>query len=258
MQTMKQYTLPLLSLAVVLMGVVIATTPKPAAAQAFDFSEFHTWTDVATIYKFGDTFRYDGDYGIRGLLTGDDWTLIYLRPSVRYKDRPWLRLHGGMALFYNFLKDVEDLPELRPWVGVRFAGPTLGGWTISNYFRLEYRAFYLKGTGEWDEVWRGRWQLQVTTPDFAIGGAERFYALASIEPFQDFGTSFNPFQDFGSTFRGEAADRIRTNIGIGNKLTPALRIDLNYLFHSRRVSEGDRQFDVDDHVVRLRFFYTFN
>ena len=94
--------------------------------------------------------------------------------------------------------------------------------------------------------------------DFTIGGAERFYALASIEPFQDFGASFNLFSDLGSTFRGDVAERIRTNIGIGKKLTPALRIDLNYLFHKIRVRGGDSQLDLDDHVVRLRFFYRFN
>ena len=190
-------------------------------------------------------------------MTSDEWTLVYLRPSVRYKDRPWLRWHGGIALFYNFLKNTDDLPELRPWVGVRFVGPTLRGWVVSNYFRLEYRAFYLKDVGGWDEVWRGRWQLQVTTPDFAIGRAERFYALASIEPFQDLGDSFDPFQDLASTLRGELAERIRVNIGIGKKVTPALRIDLNYLFHKLRLTEGDQHFDFDDHIVRLRFFYAF-
>ena len=162
------------------MSAVGAFTPRTAVSQPFEFQEFHTWTDVSTIYKFSDQFRYDGDYGIRGLLTGDDWTLIYLRPSVRYQTDSWLRLHGGIALFYNFFKTIEDLPELRPWVGVRFVGPNPGGWVISNYFRLEYRAFYIRGDDKWDTVWRGRWQIQGTTPDFAIGPAERFYALASI------------------------------------------------------------------------------
>ncbi|MCH7547988.1 MAG: DUF2490 domain-containing protein [Candidatus Krumholzibacteriota bacterium] len=231
----------------VLMGVVATTTPRPAASQQFEFNEFHTWTDVATIYKFSDTFRYDGDYGIRGFLTDDDWTLIYLRPSVRYQSRPWLRLHGGVALFYNFFKTVEDVPELRPWVGVRFVGPSPGGWVISNYLRLEGRAFYLKDEDKWDTVLRGRWQVQVTTPDFAIRTSERFYALASIEPFTGFGASIN----------GILGERIRTNIGMGKRVTPALRIDLNYVFHRIRVSETGRDFDLDDHVVRLRFFYTF-
>jgi len=33
---------------------------------------------------------------------------------------------------------------------------------------------------------------------------------------------------------------------------------LNYLFHRIRVSDDSQEFDVDDHVLRLRFFYHFN
>ncbi|MCZ6617120.1 MAG: DUF2490 domain-containing protein [Gammaproteobacteria bacterium] len=232
----------------VLLGGITMATPVPAAPQGLEFREFHTWSDLATIYNFSDRFRYDGDYGIRGLLTGDDWTLVYLRPSVRYQTRSWLRLHGGIALFYTFFEPIEDLPELRPWVGVRFVGPEPGGWVISNYFRLEYRAFYLKDRDEWDPVWRGRWQLQVTTPDFGIRAATGFYALASIENFKDFGASIG----------GSLVDRIRTNIGMGKRVTPALRIELSYLYHSLRLSESSRDFELDDHVLRLRVFYSFN
>ena len=126
---------------VALLAVVAAS---PAFAQnPPEFEEFHTWTDAATIVNFSDDFRYDGDYGIRGLLTDSNWTLVYIRPSVRYRAKPWLMLHGGAALFYNFFRDKEDLPELRPWVGVRFL-TRAGEWSISNYFRVEYRA--VRGT----------------------------------------------------------------------------------------------------------------
>jgi hypothetical protein len=248
MRRTKQLRCQQLALVMVLSASMATTSPMSAMSQQFEFNEFHTWTDVATIYKFSDTFRYDGDYGIRGLLTDNDWTLIYLRPSVRYGARSWMKLHGGMALFYNFFKSLDDLPELRPWVGVRFVGPSLDGWVISNYLRLEYRAFYLKGEDQWDALLRGRWQIQVTTPRFSIGAAEQFFALASIEPFTGFGESIN----------GILGERIRTNIGMGKKVTPALRVDLNYVFHKVRVSESGRDFDLDDHVLRLRFFYTVN
>ena len=111
-------------LVLAVLGLVLST---PTASQTPQFEEFHTWTDIATSYNFSERFRYDGDYGLRGLLTDSNWTLLYLRPSVRYQVRPWLRLHGGAALFYNFFSG-EDLPELRPWVGVRFLGPRPGGW----------------------------------------------------------------------------------------------------------------------------------
>jgi hypothetical protein len=233
---------------VLLLGIVAAAAPTPATSQDSPFEEFHTWSDIATIYKFSDRFRYDGDYGIRGLLTDGNWTLVYLRPSVRYKARAWLTLHGGAALFYNFFKDLEDLPELRPWLGLRLVGPRPGGFVISNYFRLELRAFYLKTDSEWEVGWRGRWQVQVVTPRFRIGSADGFYALTSIEP----------FFEIGSSIAGAFGDRYRFNIGIGKQVSRGLRIDLNYLFHSIRLIEEDGSLEADDHVVRLRFFQSFN
>ena len=197
--------------------------------------------------EFNDRFRYDGDYGIRGLLTDDFWTVVYLRPSVRYKDRDWLSLHGGAALFYNFFEGEEDLPELRPWLGVRFGWPRLGGFAFSHYLRLELRAFYLHEESQWDGSLRGRYQLAVQSPRFAIGPADAFYILASVEAFEDLAATDN------TTF----GDRFRFNFGIGKKVTNALRMELNYLFHKVRLSDERGDFDFDDHVVRLRFFYSF-
>lgn len=231
----------------VLLWALVSFAVTPAVSQTPQFEEFHTWTDVATIYNFSERFRYDGDYGLRGVLTDSDWSLLYLRPSVRYRARPWLTLHGGAGLFYNFFSG-EDLPEIRPWVGVRLKGPRPGGFTISNYFRLEYRAFYLKSKSEWDAGLRGRWQVQATSPRFAIGSAEEFYGLASIEP----------FFEIGSSVAGSFGDRFRINAGLGRQFNDGLRVELNYLFHKIRLPDESGELEVDDHVLRLRFFYSFN
>lgn len=217
----------------------------PVRAQDIQFDDFHTWTDVATIKNFNDKWRYDGDYGIRGLLTDSDWTLVYLRPSFRYRAQPWVTLHGGAALFYNFF-DGEDLPELRPWAGARFLTRLPKGWALTNYFRLEYRAFYLKSQKSWDTAFRGRWQLQVVSPRFEIASRPGFYGLASVEPF------FN----FNSDTVGTFGDRYRINFGMGKKVSGNLRAELNYLFHQIRVPEEGNTLTIDDHVIRLRFFYT--
>jgi len=230
------------------LGIIATTAPTPAASQEPRFSEFHTWSDIATIYNFSDRFRYDGDYGLRGLLQDDYWTLLYLRPSVRYRNPSWLSLHGGAALFYNFLSGEADLPELRPWVGARFVWPRLNGFDFSHYFRLELRAFYIDEEAQWDAYFRGRYQLAVTSPDFTIGTADAFYILLSAEAFEDLASS-----DITTI-----GDRFRFNLGIGKKVTGALRMELNYVFHTLRLSDARGDFDFDDHVVRLRLFYSFN
>lgn len=218
----------------------------PAQAQLPEFEEFHTWTDIATVKNFSERFRYDGDYGVRGLLTDSNWTLVYLRPSVRYQAKPWMTLHGGAALFYNFF-DGEDLPELRPFVGVRFPYKTPGGWVISNYFRLEYRAFYIKSDSDWDGGFRGRWQLQATSPRFEIGSVQNFYSHASVEPFFDFSS------DRDDTF----GDRYRINLGMGRQFKDRLRAEMNYMFHKIRLPDESGTLELDDHVLRIRFFYSF-
>ncbi len=224
-------------------GVV---TPRRAGAQEPLFDEFHTWTDLATIYNVSDRFRYDGDYGIRGLITDRNWTQWYLRPSVRYRPKTWLTLHGGAALFYTVLP-AADLPELRPWVGVRVIGPALKGFVLRNYVRLELRAFYRKDIQEWDVGMRGRWQLQVSSPFFSMLSANEFYAVTSVEPFFDL--SSNTVAGF--------SDRFRVTLGLGKVMSDALRVELNYLFHKVRIPDQGGSLDADDHVMRLRFFHTF-
>jgi hypothetical protein len=155
-------------------------------------------------------------------------------------------MHGGAALFYDVFRDTEDLPELRPWTGARFTWPRLGGFVFSHYFRLELRAFYLKETAEWDPIWRSRYQLQVVTPRFSVFGGSGIYSLASIELFDDIDSSDDEY----------LGDRLRFNLGIGKPVHKNLRVDLNYVFHKVRVAEADEAFDFDDHVIRLRFFYT--
>jgi hypothetical protein len=175
---------PLLGIA----SIILISKPHRANAQIAEFEEFHTWTDVATIYFFDPNFRYDGDYGLRGVLTDPDWTLLYVRPSVRYSEWTWMQLHGEAVLFYNFFKDGYDLPEIRPWVGIRFIWPRLGGFIFGHYFRLEDRAFYFKSEQKWETSFRGRYQLQISNNNFSIGELKGFVALTSIELFEDMST----------------------------------------------------------------------
>jgi hypothetical protein len=232
-------------------AIIAMSTPRFAASQATTFDGFHMWSDIATIYKFGDHFRYDGDYGIRGLLTDDYWTSIYFRPSIRFKDRDWISLHGGFALFYNFLNGEGNLPELRPWLGARFTWPRPHGFTVTHYFRLEHRSFYHTDESGWDGSLRGRYQLQLRSPNFAIAGTGGFYVLTAVEVSDSTVTG-------GDLLRlSVAGDRLRIVGAIGRAITGALRIEPNYLFHKVQLGDETVGFEADDHVFRLRLFYTF-
>lgn len=223
-------------------------TPGRIAAQYTETAYFETWTDITTVYNFGERARYDGDYGIRALLSTPDFTQIYLRPSVRYEAQSWLRLHGGLGWFHTFFPDTDDADELRPWIGVRFVGPRPGGWLIQNFFRIELRVFEFGGDREGDSAWRGRWQIQARSPDFRIASAEQFYVVT----FAEF------FHTFGSEVQGLAAESLRLNLGLGKTLSRGWRVELNGLFQHSRVAEGVTGFGLDEGVLRLRFVYNFN
>jgi hypothetical protein len=220
----------------------------PGQEQPVELTSFHTWTDFTSITRIRDGFYYDGDYGVRGLLTDPNWALLYARPSCRFRLRSNVLAHGGIGVFYNILSDADDLLELRPWAGLRVAGPRLGGFQFSNYFRGERRSFRLEGESSWDGAWRGRWQLQVVSPHFSMARMDDFYGLTSAEV----------FMDFGSTVENSFGDRFRYSLGIGRDFQ-SLAVEVVCLLHRIRAigSEG-RSFETDDVALRLRVFYSFD
>ncbi len=228
-----------------LVGIVMLAASASAQEQS-DSAEFETWTDIATIYKFNERLRYDGDYGIRFLFTTRGFWQLYLRPSVRYDAKPWLRLHGGAAWFHTNIDDAGDVNELRPWIGLRLVGPKPGGFAFSNYFRVEMRSFKGGSIRDWRTIGRARYQLQVTSPRFKIAGSEGFYALSFFEVFKDFGGSID----------GLFLSQFRFDVGMGKQINRGLRLELNYLY--QKVGIEGTGLEPSDHILRVRLFYGFN
>ena len=235
------------SVLIVALGAVLAPS-ESAHAQYGESTYVETWTDFRTDYNFSDRFRYDGDYGIRAWPSTEDFTQIFIRPKVRYEVNWWLRLHGGFAWFHTYFREGDDSDELRPWVGIRFEAPWIGPFQLRNYLRLEYRSFHFRTEGDSDSAWRGRWQIQMRSRDFKFLGLQRFYGLA----FAEF------FHTFESEVEGIQAERLRLNLGAGNRFASRWRAELNVMYQKGRVEEGITGFDLDEIIVRLRLFYAFN
>ena len=83
---------------------------------------------------------------------------------------------------------------------------------------------------------------------FGIGSAERFYVVA-------FGEVFHTFDN---EIEGLAAERLRLSLGLGKAFSRVWRMELNGMFQHGRVDEGVTGFDLDEGILRLRMFYTFN
>ena len=208
-------------------------------------ADYQTWSDITTIYGFAKDWRYDGDQGVRwGEQNGNDFTLLYIRPSVRYRAKPWLTVHGGIRFFQTFIDDEEDTFEIGPWQGLRFVWPTIGGYAISHYLRLEQRMIWqTEGEKDSDFTVRSRYQLGFRSPNYKILFKNGIYLTGSIEPFADLE-------------RPLFINRIRYDIGLGTEISDSWRVQLRYLLQQGRQS-ASAAFIADEHILRLRLFYTF-
>ena len=222
---------------------LVAVISISVLTRSSDCADFQTWSDIATIYRFADGWRYDGDQGIRGVLSDSDFTLIYFRPSVRYRVKPWFLVHGGIRFFKTFFDDEEDTFEIGPWQGLRFIGPKFGGFPISHYFRLEERMTWeTEGDRDFDFTLRARYQLGTRSRNYNILFKNGIYFLGSIEPFWD-------------VERPMFVNRIRYDVGMGTMVSDAWRVQLHYHLQQGRNSASDA-FTAQEHILRLRLFYT--
>jgi len=228
--------------------IILISTPVLVRSGAG--ADFQTWSDIATIYKFSDRWRYDGDQGIRGVLSDSDFTLLYFRPSVRYRVKPWLTVHGGIRFFRNYFDDGDDTFEIGPWQGLRVVWPMIGDYAISHYLRLEERMIWqTEGERDDDFTVRGRYQLGVRSPNYDILVKNGIYLTGSVEL----------FWNLEKQISDNVVDRIRYDIGVGTKVSDAWRVELHYVIQDGREIEDLFQdlFSSEEHILRFRLFYTF-
>ena len=222
----------------------------PALMRSGESADFQTWSDIATIYKFADHWRYDGDQGIRGVLSDSDFTQLYFRPSVRYRVKPWFTVHGGVRFFQTFFDEGDDTFEIGPWQGLRFVWPMLGSYAISHYLRLEERMVWqTEGERDSDFTVRGRYQLGVRSPNYDILVKNGIYLTGSVEL----------FWNLENNISDNVVNRIRYDVGAGTKVSDAWRVELHYVAQDGKEIEDIFQdlFSSEEHILRLRLFYTF-
>ena len=100
------------------------------------------------------------------------------------------------------------------------------------------------GESDFDFTVRGRYQLGARSPNYDILLKNGIYLTGSIEAFSDIETPI-------------FVNRLRYDVGAGTKLNDAWRVELHYLLQQGRRSAA-AAFTADEHILRLRLFYTFN
>lgn len=217
------------------------------SAQDGDRDE-QTWFDFRTFYTIDEKWTYDGDYGLRGFLSNEDWQREYINPAFIYDASLDVDLRGGMRFIFTREKDATNTFEIRPWQGVRFLWPRTNFIIFSQYIRLEERFTWGTEDGSFSFDLRGRYRIMAKTPNLRLVSINQtFYFLTSLEIFGNFGGAIE------ETF----VDRTRLTFGMGYFITQSWRAELHYILQGSNLGASDGS-NIDVRVLRLRVRYYIN
>jgi hypothetical protein len=211
-------------------------------------TDFQTWTDFTTLYHINDKWIYNGDYGIRGLVSDVNWTQAYIHPAVIYRVRAKLRFRGGVRFIFSEEADQSNTFEIRPWQGIRILWPDFDFMIIDHYFRIEERLTWETQSGGFDGNIRLRYRLEGRTANYTFRKINQtFYFLASFEIFANAGKAIE------ETF----VNRNRLVLGIGYLISKKFFTELHYIRQGSRAGSEDG-FRTAEHILRIRLKFNIN
>jgi hypothetical protein len=220
----------------------------PTLVGAVDETSDEFWGDITTIYNFENRWQYNGDQGYRTAFSDNKFHLFYFRPSFSYLVKPGVTLHGGVGLFKSVVQNDADIFELRPWQGLRFLWPDIGGFTFSHFLRLEQRLLWLKKpVDDFNTTVRARYQLGVISPTYNILFDNGIFFMGAVEL----------FWNMKNSFKDNFSNRIRSHVGVGSQVSDNWRVEVQYVVQDGRAIEQD-SFTTDERILRLRLFYNLN
>jgi hypothetical protein len=215
------------------------------SAQDSNDIDFQTWTDLTTIYSLNSRWMYSGDYGIRGVVSGQDWYTFYMRPTFQYYPTSILNVRAGVAMMYTRDPVTDNQLEIRFHQEANLKWPEVTRFVFRHMVRFEERFFYYKLL-ESDISTRGRYRFTVETPDFKVFKIKNpFYALGNVEIFIPLGLQ--------STER--YINNKRLLAGIGHRLHRKFRYEVHYIWQRSR-NYREEELKESEHILRLRMFLT--
>jgi hypothetical protein len=211
-------------------------------------TDFQTWMDFRTIYDFNEEFTYDGNYGIRGLISDEEWRRYYIHPSLIYYYKINLRLRGGIRFIFTEEYTTVNTFEIRPWQGISLNWPQTSYFTINNYIRMEQRFTTYSNDTKSDFVLRFRYRIQAKTPTITITAINQsIYFLANYEI----------FLNIGEAVAEKYVTRRRISLAMGFYFSNSWWLEFVYALQgSRRDSEDG--FNSREHVLRFRLRFKIN
>ena len=205
--------------------------------------DFQTWIDFTTAHEFNSKWTYTGDYGLRGMVSGESWTTLYVRPTFKYRIKPIFDVRAGAVLSFTNDDVLDGQIELRFHQEANVKWPEVVGMVFKHKLRFEERFFFYK---ELDNNFsaRVRYHFTVESPDFRLFNIKGpFYALASIEFFLPLGEQ--------TTERYVNQNRI--DAGFGQRISRKFRYEFHYIWQNSKDTE-DGSFNTSANILRLRLY----
>ncbi len=229
---------------------LVAALQAPVLAQDVDITDGQFWTDARATYRFSGVTRLSGDVGVRTVFSDEqDWTRYNSRWRFSGHALDWLQLTGGVFFDYTNWENSPNTMEIRPTSGVRVLvyWPTRR-FRLDSYTRLEYRFFFVSGQPD-EKFWRFRTRLggTVAINRNTLLADRTLFLILDIEP----------FVSIDEAFTQEFADQLRLRLGLGYRYSYNWRFELVYTAQRSRITRED-QFDITDHIMRLRLKYFIN
>ena len=205
-------------------------------------NNIQTWIDYTTNNWINPDWLFYGDYGLRGILTVDDWTQYSINPSFLYRKDEKLTFHAGTRLIFTDNDSTTNTFEIRPWQGARYIWPRFERFYLDHYLRIEERFVWYTNIDEFDFSLRSRYRLRLRTMDFNLPLiSTKFTSGVSIELFMDI------TKEILETYIGSN----RLTFILGNHVAKDWLVELNFILQkSRKDVESD--FESVDEILRLR------
>lgn len=203
------------------------------------------WVDFYPHYQITETLEYYGDAGFRTTLNENQWSRIYIRPSIRYRPNPLYQFHTGVGAFYIFTNNDENRLELTPWQGVRINYPSGIKYYFTHRFRVEERFSYFNSNSNQSsfEV-RLRYKIGFTYNLRDFNELENLYVTGYVEFFYPIIDEVNEF------FRNTS----RTGIGLGYQIQEKVKVELVFNRQRSRLSVDD-DLNVSDYAYQIKVYW---
>jgi hypothetical protein len=229
------------------LSVFLFFSAKRATAQ--EDQDFQTWFDFNYTYITSPKWTFGGDGGTRGILTSDEFTTIYLRPSASYKVNKDVSLTATVAGFQTFRSSGFDLFEFRLAQQVQATWPRLDRMYFTHRLRNEER-FYIENQLEEAPENDSNFENRLR---YRLGIESNYFNLTSKIGNVKLLGGIEYFETFRSRTDSRGFNDSRLSAGYGQLLTKGWSYSLIFIWQrSRDVLGGE--FATDQYVLRLRVY----